>query len=393
MTEEKNRILPFALVIATFLAYYFSNPLPGHFYDYTMRIAGAFLQGDLGTIETPPTWLNEMIPLDGKFYSAFPLGSVLSMLPLAILKKLGAIENFPGTFLAAVTAAIIAMLLYLLSARYDHTTRKRAMLVLFPVFGTWMWANLAFAGSWHIALGLAVAGQLGALYFILIRFHPLPAGCCFALALGNRTEVVLLAPVFLYLIYRQTAAPERWRAIDRFAAAPLLLGVLTLLYNYARFSSVFDFGYARIPGVLDEPWYQHGIFSIHAIPGNAYAMLIEPWKQAAHFPYLVPSGFGGSILLNSPFLLFLFRMGARDATLKLLAWAAIVILTLVLWCHGNTGGWQISYRYAMVLLPWMFLILLESSPRKVTLAEGILLALSIAINAYSTYLFLRTEYI
>src|SRR5262245_41123771 len=257
-----------------------------------------------------------------------------------------------------------------------------------------MWANLAFAGSWQIALGLAVVGQLGALYFILIRFHPLAAGLCFALAFGNRTEIVLLAPIFLYLIYRHcsNAGLNFWQGVDRFLVAPALLGVCTLAYNYARFSSIFDFGYARIPGVLNEPWYRHGIFSIHAIPGNAYSMLIEPWWKPDLFPTLVPNGFGGSILMNSPFLIFLFRIGARDATLKILSWCAIAILTSVLWCHGNTGGWQISYRYAMVLLPWMFVILLESSPKKISRLEIFLLGLAILINGYSTYLFLRPDF-
>jgi hypothetical protein len=392
MDQRETPFLPLALAIAVFLVYYFSNPLPGNFYDYTLRIAGAILDGRLGLVEKPPDWLNEMIPHEGRYYSAFPLGSVVTMLPLAVLKKLGAIGEFPGTLLAAAIAAMTAVLFYLLSARHHDAAGRRLLLTLFPVFGSWMWANLAFAGSWHLALGLAVVGQLGALYFILARFSPFAAGCSFALAFGNRTEIVLLAPLFLYLLQRRglQLGRDRWRGADRFLAVPAMLGVLTLLYNYARFGSIFDFGYARIPGVLDEPWYAHGIFSLHAIPGNAYAMLLEPWRRIEAFPYLIPWGFGGSILLNCPFLLLMLRPGARDATLKLLAWGAIVVLTIVLWCHGNTGGWQISYRYAMDLLPWMFLILLESSPRKVRGWEAALFILSLLVNAYSTYLFLRT---
>jgi hypothetical protein len=261
-----------------------------------------------------------------------------------------------------------------------------------------MWANLTFAGAWQIALGFAVVGQLGALYFILVDYRPSLAGFCFALAFGNRTEIILLAPVFIYLIHRHAPVSDpkdsagRWRTIDRFVAIPVALGALTLVYNYARFSSIFDFGYARIPGVLDEPWYQHGIFSIHAIPLNAQAMLIEPWRRVDHFPHIVPTGFGGSIFLSCPFLIYLFRIGARDATLKSLAWISIAVLTFTLWLHGNPGGWQISYRYAMVLLPWMFLILLENSPKRVGLIEVALLIASIAINAYSTWLFLWTQY-
>src|SRR5262245_11492144 len=121
MTEQKNRFLPLVLVISTLLVYHYSNPLAGNFYDYTFRIAGALLKGSLGLNETPPSWLNEMIPLNGWFYSAFPLGSVLSMLPLATLNRVGLLKDFPGTFLAAIIAASTCLLLYKLSARYGNS--------------------------------------------------------------------------------------------------------------------------------------------------------------------------------------------------------------------------------------------------------------------------------
>lgn len=417
--SKTSTSLPLLLVAGIFLIYYASNPLTGEFYDYTLRIAAALLQGRLGETEAPPTWLSEMIPHNGQYYSAFPLGSVLTMLPLALLKKLTLVQAFPGVTLAALSASVSAYFLYLLSAKYQDEWPRRFVLILFPLLGTWMWANLAFAGAWHVALGIAVAAQLGALYFTLIRFNPLAAGFCFALAFGNRTEILLLAPLFYYLLYRnfRTAETQPRRneqheekpnnssfltsflrgesfvsAASGFSLFPFLLGVATLVYNYARFGSPLDFGYARIPGVLQEPWYAHGIFSLHAIPLNVQEMLLTPWKRIPAYPYLVPTGFGGSILLSSPYLLFLFRRGAKDATLKWLAWAAIAVLTFVLWCHGNPGGWQFSYRYAMVLLPWMFVVLLESSPKKVSWLEALLFVASGAINGWGTYLFLRTEY-
>lgn len=394
--SHQQKYLAVVLVILVFFAYFYANPQSGSFYDYTFRIADAMLHGKLGIEEQPPQWLNEMIPHNGKYYSAFPLGGVLTMFPLAILKQLRLVQSFPGVLIAALLASVITLLLFLLSARYNDGLPQRVVLTLFPVLGTWMWANLAFAGAWHIALGFAVAGQLATLYFILIRFNPFLAGLSFAIAFGNRTEILLLAPIFFYLLHRacanEQAKPSFSKAIDRFVAVPIALGVATLLYNYARFHSPLDFGYARIPGVLEEPWYQHGIFSLHAIPGNAYAMLLETWQRIPTFPHLVPTGFGGSIFFSCPFLIFLFRLGARDATLKLLAWCAVGILTLVLWLHGNPGGWQISYRYAMELLPWIFLIMLESSPKKVTPLEIILFLASVAINTYSTWLFLYTSY-
>ena len=68
----------------------------------------------------------------------------------------------------------------------------------------------------------------------------------------------------------------------------------------------------------------------------------------------------------------------------------MVLLTMVLWCHGNPGGWQFSYRYAMILLPWMFLLLVSNGPRKLLATELGLFLVSVAINAMAVYHFLWT---
>ena len=77
-------------------------------FDYTFRIADALLHGKLGMTETPPDWLNEMVPFEARYYSVFPLGSVLSLLPLAVLKLVGVIDSFPAAFVAASIAAAAA---------------------------------------------------------------------------------------------------------------------------------------------------------------------------------------------------------------------------------------------------------------------------------------------
>lgn len=400
---RQNPSVPFdatlvILSVATFLIYYFSNPSPVAPYDYTFRIAAALLEGQLGLTETPPIWLNEMVPFEGRYYSVFPLGSVLSMLPIAALAKVGLFTLFPGPAVAAGVAALIAFLLCKIANRYPIRPPQRVALVLFILFGTWMWCNLAFAGAWQIALGLAVLGQLGALHFSLGHAKPLLAGACFALAFGNRTETLLLAPVFFYLVAGcHTGAITNLRTgcrrIALFCVIPFLLGITTLLYNHLRFHSPFDFGYARIPGVLDEPWYEHGIFSIHALGLNFEQMLIQPWRFLEDYPYLVPTGFGGSILLSSPFLLFIFRTPSSGNRLRQIAWISIALQTAVLWLHGNPGGWQFSYRYAMILLPWIFLLVLERRTHGFTFSERSSLAVSLLANAWATYLFHWTSYV
>lgn len=388
--------MPVALAIAAaFIFWLTTNPRHQHF-DYTYRIATAMLHGHVGFVSQPPMWLNEMVPENGHFYSVFPLGAVLSMLPVAVLSALGLFHDFPGGVVAAILAGLCVYAFYQLSAVEPISTPRRILLALFPIFGTWSWCNLGFAGAWQLALGFALLGGAGALYFTLVRPRPLLAGACFALAFGNRSEILLTAPILMFWWFfriapqhsKQITVRDRWLRLSYFVAVPFVLGVATMAYNFVRFGSVFDFGYARIPNLTAEPWYRHGLFSVYAIPWNVYKMLFEGMDDISTFPYLQPHAFGCSIFIASPFLFLFFRENGRW---RGAAWLAIGLLTLALWCHGNPGGWQFSYRYAMVLLPWMFLLVASNGPRKWSNIEVILLVVSVAINAVAVYGFLWTD--
>ena len=394
------------------VAFYFSTNATLHDLDYTTDIASALLRGDLGLREKPPEWLNEMIPHGDRYYSAFPLGAVLSMIPIALLQKARLIHNFPAHVLASLIAGCCVYFFFQLAkafgANYSSlepsSLGRRILLALFPVFGTWTWCNLGFGGAWQIALGLALLGQTAALYFTLVRPSPLVAGTFFALAYGNRTELLITAPLYLYFFWQcsdRTSAlwsrsmikqelGKNGRMAIRFLSVPVCLAILTAAYNFARFHSIFDFGYTHIPEVHEEPWYEHGLFSIQAVPWNIYTMLFQGFASLSYFPYIEPNGFGCSIFLASPFLCLLFREGGKY---KIAAWVAIAVLTLVLWCHGNPGSWQFSYRYAMILLPWMFLLLTGNGPPRLTMIEVSLFTVSVAINALAMWLFLWTDQI
>src|SRR5437868_9892111 len=196
-----------ALALVALLLFYFSIKATQQHFDYTSRIASALLQGDLGLRQPAPSWLNEMVPANGRYYSVFPLGAVLSMMPVAILQKTKLIHDFPGRALAALIAALCGWFLFRLSVLGTQSLPKRVLLSLVLIFGTWTWCNLGFGGAWQIALGLALLGQIAALYFVLIDFRPLWAGAFFALAIGNRTEIVLSLPIFIYFLIRHVA-PE-----------------------------------------------------------------------------------------------------------------------------------------------------------------------------------------
>src|SRR5438270_904925 len=445
MKSNSIRELSAALAVSLFaaIAFYFSTKATLHDLDYTNQIASALLHGQLGLREKPPDWLNEMIPWEGRYYSAFPLGAVLSMLPVALLQGAGLIHAFPGRVLAALIAGFCVYFFFQLTKAikvdipspwslrpFSVSPSRRVLLALFPIFGTWTWCNLGFGGAWQIALGLALLGETAALYFTLVRPSPFIAGAFFTLAFGNRTELLITTPLYLYLFWRRSAdvrqthrlpddrsgcpaisesstthslcppgAAVTWKSFTQllresapmlinFLTLPVILALLTAVYNFMRFHSIFDFGYFHIPEVRDEPWYEHGLFSLQSIPWNLQKMLFEGFHDEPDFPFISFPPFGCSILLSSPFLFLIFRNGG---TYKAVSWIAIGILTFVLWCHGNPGGWQFSYRYAMILLPWMFLLLTSNGPPKLTITESALFAVSVAINAMAAWLYLWTD--
>jgi hypothetical protein len=412
LKTNKIREFPVAMAVSLFavIAFYFSTKASLHDLDYTNQIASALLHGQLGLREKPPDWLNEMIPKGDRYYSAFPLGAVISMLPAAFLQSVGVIQSFPGHVLATLIAGLCVYFFFQLAKAFgaDHSSiereslARRIMLAWFPIFGTWTWCNLGFGGAWQIALGLGLLGQTAALYFTLVRPLPFVAGAFFTLAFGNRTELLITLPLYLYLFWRQPngrvftwenlghGVRKNSRMLICFLSLPAMLALATAGYNFARFHSIFDFGYIHIPEVAQEPWYQHGLFSIQAIPWNIFTMLFQGYESLAYFPFIRPNGFGCSIFLASPFLCLLFRQGGRY---KVVAWVAISVLTLVLWLHGNPGSWQFSYRYAMILLPWMFLLLTGNGPAKISVPEISLFAVSVAINAIATWQFLWTDQI
>ena len=436
--QSRNEIwLAIGVSLLAALAFYFSTNPTLRDLDYTCEIASAFLRGDLGLREKPPEWLNEMIPQGSRYYSAFPLGAVLSMIPIALLQKASLIENFPARIVAALIAGASAYFFFQLTRAFGpqycslkpSPLIRRILLTLFPIFAAWTWCNLGMAGSWQIALGLALFGQTAALYFTLVRPVPFVAGAFFALAFGNRTELLVTVPFYLYLFWRRSpvveqVAPLAGYAIDcsarpaaapnsdgppndrnasrkfnralrknavmvfDFLSIPVALALLTAAYNFARFHSIFDFGYFHIPDVRDEPWYEYGLFSLRSIPWNINKSFFEGFRDNPDFPFVSFPPFGCSIFLSSPFLFLMFRPGGK---FKIVCWIAIGILTFVLWCHGNPGGWQFSYRYAMILLPWMFLLLTGNGRPRLTAIEMSLFTVSVVINAAATWLFLWTD--
>ena len=382
------------------LIYRYSAREPATYYDYPLRTAEAFLDGQLGYTGEPPAFLNEMIylPEHSCYTNGFPLGQTLTALPFAWLKKHGWISAWRVEWLVALSMAWAAWWAVGLARHAGMGTVRSCWLAASLLFGTWAWTNIAAYDAWQIALGLGFAWELGALHALIVRRDPLMCGIWFAMAFGQRTEIVTLAPLMVWLWWHISMPDERKRWLDsgiRFCLAPFVLGVLTLAYNYVRFHKATDFGHSHVPHTLGTELYKYGIFAFEPEywMRNFHVMFMKPWNSYHGLLGVVPDRFGCSIFIASPLLFLLLRWrktGTR--TVEAICWLALAILIVPLYCHGDPGCGQYGYRYGLPFLPWIYLLLLRTcNPARNTMVETTLIALSIAINAYATYIFRWTK--
>jgi len=114
---------------------------------------------------------------------------------------------------------------------------------------------------------------------------------------GIRLATILSFPFFLIYTYDRLYKPFNIKNILNsinirflfflgFGVAIFIL--LNAIYNYARFETPLDISYYLIPDILEEPWYQNGIFDISYIPRHLKVIFWGLPKLIDEFPFLLP---------------------------------------------------------------------------------------------------------
>ena len=201
--------------------------------------------------------------------------------------------------------------------------------------------------------------------------------------LGLLSGIILLTrvsafPIIIFFLLQALGERETWRrrlAIVVQLLASASLGLLVLLaYNYQRFRNIFEQGYNY--QVLSRSLTQartYGLFSYRHIPGNLYysflASLHPVFKdQLSHvlaFPYVRFDVWGLSLLITSPYLIYLGSLRLRDLSpLVRNLLVAISVSALMVFSYYGIGYAQFGYRYALDFLPLVFVIFILSYKNK-----------------------------
>jgi hypothetical protein len=226
---------------------------------------------------------------------------------------------------------------------------------------------------------------------VLKRYPPWLAGAFLTMAILCRPNVFVLWPALLAITIQLNLVKGKvnWRQAfiwSAISAIPVLFGMGCLLYyNYVRFGNFFDFGYASLNGsdFILENVQKYGVWNLHYAPFNLSSMFMFLPQLTARCKYYLPRGFGMSILLTTPAILYVVRkfkinwwMGG--------CWASIILSIALLAMYSNNGANQYGYRYVMDFFIPVIMLIAWTAGQKVSWLLKTLILASILINYYGT---------
>jgi hypothetical protein len=394
-------------------------------------LAYSLLHRHVDLIQLPPTTY-DLLSFNGRWFVAgSPMPSLL-MLPFVAIFGVGFSDVLFSVVLGAIDVALVYSLLGVFHRRGAENAEtssgklgelsasavnsisisefaRRWIMLLFAL-GTPFWYLASLGTYWFTAHIVVVFFALLATREALTRQRWFLAGLWLACAGFARPTALFLAPFFLIVMVHavRSTQPQRiaynvLRNLLLFGAA-LALGVgAHFAYNYARFESFTDFGYAYVTGAdnITNVYARFGGFNPRFAPCNlavsllsppevngavptfitqACAYLLEGVNLADNSAPITPNPLGMSVFLVTPALLLIFAAFKRDP-LILAAWVGLLATLIPLWFYHNTGSLQFGWRYLFDAAP-MWIILLAAGMQKVTRLKQGLILVSIAINLW-----------
>lgn len=343
-------------------------------FDYFTRLSASFLQGKIYLTENPP-WLTELIPAGpAKFYVPYP--------PMPAIAAISFVFLFGGKFeqqyLAHLFGAGIVALTMLIAWKIKQDKKLLIWTGLLTAFGNIMWFLSAVGSSWYLGQITAAFFLTFALYESLNKKRPFVTGLLLGAAFLARLQTVLSLPVFLYLFYERT-----WfKNYIKLGLGFLPFALFNFYYNFTRFGTIFDKGYFLIPGVMDEPWYQKGIFNLSYIPRHLKIIFGALPAFYDKFPFARPGWGGLAIWFTTPTFIYALLANVKERIVQL-AWLSIVLISIVIFSHGTTGFAQFGYRFAVDFYPiLLFLVIKGVSRTGVRWHHWVLLLISVLVNLW-----------
>lgn len=376
MVMSRNQI---ALIIFLFslLVFVFFGLKTYQNMSYFVPLADAVLHGRIDVAASGA--MNELVPYAGKWFVVYPPMPAIAVLPFVLIWGIGFNQAIASILFAAVATALF----FILTTKFTKKLWVSLALTALFSFGTNFFYTSLIGSSWYIAHILAIFFLICAM-LMSINKKPFLSGMFLSFAFLSRLPTILAFPILLYFLLSK--GKIRLKTILWFVVPILSAIIIFALYNLLRFGSFTQTGYSLIPGVLQEPWYQEGIFNLSYIPRQLNAIFLVFPKITPDFPYFLPSNIAMALWVTTPALLLLFFVKFKD---KALGWFLLTALLVALpsLIHGTVGFTQFGYRFSLDYILFLLLPLIFVFERIGKLWTWIFVSLSVAINLWVVILF------
>ena len=377
-------LIALCFFVITFLVYFAtSEERPTPFNNF-VRLADAFLHGRLYLTENI-SWL-ELAHLHGKYYIVPPPMPAILLLPFVSVFGLSTDQTLASIFLGSLNVSLAFLVV-------SKLTQNRAVQIWATImfgFGAIHWWLTSTGGVWAMSQVTAVTFLFLAIYATLNNRNPFLVGVLLGASYWSRLPTIFSLPFFIVMFSDKWLDKSKEKNfLNSINLKPLLhlgLGVgifvaLNSIYNFLRFGNPLDISYYLIPGILQEPWYQKGIFDITYIPRHLKVIFAGFPIILSKFPYVMPSWNGMAIWITTPAFIYALFTGIRNR-LAIGCWISIVLIALVEFTHGTWGFTQFGYRFAVDFYPFLFLLNVRGIGDRIRWHHMILISIGILVNLW-----------
>ncbi len=367
----------------------------------------------------------DTIVYNGKnFSNQLPLPAIL-FLPIAWLIGITGIFKIWLTGQAILLLIIVGSLWKLLQTKYKNVSQENRLWLMAAFLSSSIMFNI-YSMPGYLSHPVALIFGLLGLFEYYTRKRLWLIGLYFGLVVLTRQSAALGILFFLLMELYKGNFKLNQKFIQNCAKLliPVFIGILLFIgFNYIRFGQIgvpvdtavisfVDRNPAKPIYVKDLGKYNQN-FGLQYVPSNFYFMFLHPgypirdtsYQQAfdkekdkdilerftwdniiLKFPYIsskINAKYleGVSILLGTPYLLYLFFCQYKNREDLFLLITILPILGLILLLPYN-GALQFAYRYTLDFWPFLFLIFANQVSKKFTINLKVLVVLALLINAY-----------
>ncbi len=339
-------------------------------------LAQTFISGHLD-IQTLP-YVSDFAQFNGRYFS--PLGPfpAIVVAPFLIILK-----SYPTESPLKIPLMLINLFLIFQISKILTNDRTKAMLLaIFYIFGSILTPVEVYPFSTYFSQLIVTTLLLYAIWEFLNHKRYFLIGTAVALSFLTRGTTIFASLFFLMFLFKK---PINIRSLVLFVLPILISICLFFSYNYLRFGSIFESGYRyQFINQKLEARRNIGIFSIHHVPENLYALFLKLPNFNTRFPFFKPDNMGMSIFIMSPILFLLIKIKFKEIYVKEAALTTLLILLPILLYYG-IGFKQIGFRYALDFFPFILIMLAQITKKMQVSTIAFLVFLGVFITFLATF--------